>query len=216
MSQSLEKAHIKILNGKNEGDDILCRFNPTEYRIEKRVSYGDHKTLLNSPVAQFTSGTADQLSMELFFDTTDAAPTDQAADVRKVYTNGLDSLLSVDGELHAPPICRFVWGGGLDFTAVLVRADKRFTRFLPNGIPVRARVDVTFREYQTAEFQKSEIKHESTDKAKRWRVTEGDTLWLIAEQEYGDPSHWRTIAEANDLENPRVIEPGTTLSLPPL
>ncbi len=210
MSNSLEKAHIKVLNGKNEGTDVECKFNPTEYRVEKTVNYREHKTLLDSPVTQFTSGTADVLSMELFFDT-----TDDESDVRE-YTGAVDELLEVDGELHAPPVCRFVWGGGLDFTGVLVRGDKRFTRFLPNGVPVRARMDVAFKEYKTAEFQKSEIKHESTDKMKRWTVTEGETLWLIAEEEYGDPSHWRTIAEANDIENPRTLEPGTSISLPPL
>jgi nucleoid-associated protein YgaU len=51
---------------------------------------------------------------------------------------------------------------------------------------------------------------------KQWTVTEGETLWFIASKEYGDASHWRTIAEANDLENPRLLESGTTLSLPPL
>jgi nucleoid-associated protein YgaU len=51
---------------------------------------------------------------------------------------------------------------------------------------------------------------------KIWTVAEGDTLWTVAEEEYGDTSHWRTIAEANDIKNPRQLESGTKLSLPPL
>jgi nucleoid-associated protein YgaU len=149
--------------------------------------------------------------MELFFDS-----TGDESDVRTAAIDKLDALLEVDGSLHAPPRCRFVWGGGLDFKAVLVEADKRFTRFLPSGVPVRAWVAVTFKQYEDTELQKSEIKHESTDKMKQWTVTEGETLWFIAAKEYGDASHWRTIAEANDLENPRLLESGTTLSLPPL
>lgn len=211
MSGSLEKAYIKVLDGKNEGDKIECAFNPSEYRLQKSVGYTDHKTLLNVPISQFTSGAADLLSMELFFDS-----TGDESDVRVESLEKLDALLEVDGELHAPPRCRFVWGGGLDFKAVLVEADKRFTRFLPSGVPVRAWAAVTFKQYEDTELQKSEIKHESTDKMKQWTVTEGETLWFIASKEYGDASHWRTIAEANDLENPRLLESGTRLSLPPL
>lgn len=210
MTHALEKAQIKVLNGRKKNETIECAFNPSAYRVSKRTSYGAHHTLLNTPIQQFTSGNADVLSMELFFDT-----TDDDSDVRD-HTDRLDALLDVDGELHAPPLCQFIWGGGLNFTAFLVEADKQFTRFLPNGVPVRARVSVQFREYEKPEFQKSEIKHESTDKAKQWTVTEGDTLWLIAEEEYGDPAHWRTIADANDIENPRRLESGEKLSLPPL
>lgn len=209
-SGSLEKAYIKILNGSSAGTEIECAFNPQEYQVQKRVDYGDHATLLDVPIKQFTSGVADTLSMELFFDT-----TEDESDVRS-YTDQIDTLLSVDGSLHAPPLCRFVWGGGLDFKAHLVESNERFTRFLNDGTPVRAWVDVTFREYQPAPQQKSEIKHESTDKMKQWTVSEEDTLWLIAEEEYGDPAHWRTIAQANEIRNPRELEPGTRLALPPL
>lgn len=211
MSGSLEKAYVEVLNGKKSGKKIKCAFNPQEYQLTKSVGYSDHNTLLNTPIKQFTNGTADTLSMELFFDT-----TKKQKDVRSEYLDDLDKLLEVDGELHAPPRCKFVWGGGISFKAVLVEANKRFTRFKPDGTPVRAWVDVTFEQYEETEQQKSKIKHESTDKMKVWTVTEGDTLWNIASEEYGDASHWRTIAEANSLENPRSLEPGQRLSLPPL
>jgi len=208
---SLEKAHIEFLSGKNEGEKMMCAFNPQEYRLKKSVGYSEHKTLLNVPITQFTSGVADRLSMELFFDT-----TQEKKDVRSEYIDKLDSLLAVDGELHAPPKCRFVWGGGLDFEAILLEADKRFTKFRSDGVPVRAWVDVTFEEYKKPTQQRSTIKHESTDKMKIWTVSEEDTLWLIAAEEYGDTAHWRTIAQANNIENPRDLEAGMRLSIPPL
>lgn len=209
-SSSLEKAYIEIQNGSAAGTKIKCAFNPQEYQIRKSVEYDEHKTLLDVPVKQFTGGVADTLSMELFFDTT----KDETDVTNK--TGALDQLLEVDGQIHAPPYCRFVWGGGIDFQAFVIDTNKRFTKFLPDGTPVRAWVDVTFEQYKKAEQQKSSIKHESTDKMKLWTVSEDDTLWLIAEEEYGDTAHWRTIAEANDIENPRNLEAGTKLSLPPL
>ena len=217
---TLETAQILVLNGKHEGDSIDCKFNPTEYTVGKSVNYGDLKaTGSGASIMQFVDGNAETLSMELFFDTTDeldGSGDPAAADVRKQYTDMIDTLLAVDGELHAPPVCRFVWGDGIDFTALVEHAEKRFTKFLPSGVPIRARVQLQFTEYKTADYHKSEVSPESTDKTKRWTVAEGDTLWLIADEEYGDPSHWRTIADRNDITNPRQLSAGETLELPPL
>ena len=217
---TLETAQILVLNGKHEGDSIDCKFNPTEYTVGKSVNYGDLKaTGSGASIMQFVDGNAETLSLELFFDTTDELDGSRdpaAADVRKQYTDMIDTLLAVDGELHAPPVCRFVWGEGIDFTAVVEHAEKRFTKFLPSGVPIRARVQLQFTEYKTADYHKSEVSPESTDKTKRWTVAEGDTLWLIAYEEYGDPSHWRTIADRNDITNPRQLSAGETLELPPL
>ncbi|AFO55272.1 MULTISPECIES: LysM peptidoglycan-binding domain-containing protein [unclassified Natrinema] len=218
----LEKAQIMILNGKQKGETIDCKFNPNAYTVEKSVNYGELKaTGSGASIMQFVDGNAETLSMELFFDTSDeldskGSPNTERVDVRERYTKHIDTLLSVDGELHAPPVCRFVWGDGIDFTALVQRANKQFTKFLPSGVPVRARVNVVFMEYKTADHHKSEVSPESTDKTKVWTVTDGDTLWLIAAEEYGDSSHWRTIADHNDIEDPRAIEAGDKLELPPL
>lgn len=220
-SGKLEKAQISILNGKAQGETIECKFNPNSYTLEKSVNYGELKaTGSGASIMQFVDGNAETLSMELFFDTTDKLGDDNAStdelDVREQYTEYIDLLLSVDGELHAPPVCRFVWGDGIDFTALVERANKQFTKFLPSGVPIRARVSIVFKEFKTADYHKSEVSPESTDKTKVWTVNEGDTLWLIADEEYSDASHWRTIAEQNEIENPRAIEPGDRLELPPL
>ncbi len=220
-SGKLEKAQIIVLNGKLKGETIECKFNPNSYTLEKSVNYGELKaTGSGASIMQFVDGNAERLSMELFFDTTDelasADATDQAVDVREQYTNAIDHLLSVDGELHAPPVCRFVWGDGIDFTALVERANKQFTKFRPSGVPIRARVSIVFAEFKTADYHKSEVSPESTDKTKVWTVSEGDTLWLIAAEEYGDPARWRTIADQNEISNPRAIAPGDRLELPPL
>lgn len=222
-SGKLETAQIIILNGKKEGESIDCAFNPTEYTMDKSVNYGELKaTGSGASIMQFVDGNAETLSMQLFFDTTeeldesDGSPSQDAVDVRKQYTDYIDTLLTVDGELHAPPVCRFVWGDGIDFTALVESAEKRFTKFLPSGVPIRARVNVRFKEYKTADYHKSEVSPESTDKTKVWTVREGDTLWGIAAEEYGDSSHWRTIADQNGIADPRTLSAGDTLELPPL
>lgn len=207
----LEKAEIEILNGKHEGEIIPCLFNPPEYSTSKQLNYGELKaTGSGSSVQQFIDGSATSLSVELFFDTSQSQE-----DVRE-HVDLFDVLTGIDPELHAPPLCQFVWGKGIVFKALVESVNKHFTMFLPSGIPIRARVDVTFIEYKTSEYHQSEVSPESTDKTKAWTVTEGETLWYIADKEYGDSSYWRTIAEANDIQNPRALTPGEQLELPPL
>lgn len=207
---SLQTAYLEVLDGEDAGERIKLMFNPQEARITERVGYSEHEMLLNNPFPQFKGGKVTRVQILAFFDTSKSK-----TDVRE-YTKPIDRTMKVDGQLHAPPPCRFVWGGGLNFKCRLTKGDKRFTRFKKSGKPERAWYDMTMKKYKRPETQKSEIKHESTDKQKLWTVSEGETLMLIAEEEYGDRSHWRTIARANDVDNPRRLETGTKLSLPPL
>lgn len=209
-----EKVLIKVLEGEPfEGrQELPVTFYPTEYSLDKSLSYGEQNLPgLTSPVTQFGSGEAASLSMELLFDT-----YEEGLDVRKEYTDKLDALLEVDEELHTPPIVRVVWGNVTEYKWILESANKQFTMFLSGGTPVRARVDVTFKEYKPPDEQRREPPRSSADRTKVWRVTEGDTLWSIASKEYGDPEKWRTIATANDIEDPRTLRAGRELVLPPL
>lgn len=45
-------------------------------------------------------------------------------------------------------------------------------------------------------------------------VKENDTLWSIAEENFGTGYDWKDIAEANDIQDPNEIEVGQELKLP--
>lgn len=208
----LPKARIRVLEGREQGSDIRFRFNPEEYSVEKRMNYGEQRVAgVTTPLTQFVSGDSETLSMDLFFDVTEDATTDDVRD----RTERLDTLLEIDPGLHAPPTCRFVWGS-LEFKAVLESASTRYTLFHRDGTPLRATATVTFRRYRTPEEQSKDRPKQSADRRTVWEVTAGDTLWLIADAEYGDPTRWRPIAEANDIATPRDIDPGATLIVPKL
>jgi nucleoid-associated protein YgaU len=130
-------------------------------------------------------------------------------------TGKIARLLDVDPELHAPPTVQFVWGD-VHFRAVIERMTQRFTMFREDGIPVRATVNVTFKEYKTIEEQLNEKPNHSSDWTKLRVIGEGDRLCLIAAIEYGDPAVWREIAEANDIDNPRLLRVGDEIALPPV
>ena len=93
--------------------------------------------------------------------------------------DGPKGLMDIDSELHAPPVCLFIWGAFV-FQCIIERVSKRFTMFLPEGIPVRATLSVTLKEYREVDIQVKEIELHSPDVTKRWTVKQGDSLWSIA------------------------------------
>ena len=203
---------------------VPCMFNPEQLTVEKSNHYAAVNIPgLSTPVFQFVRGEARTVTMDLFFDT-----YEEGLDVR-IFTDritGWDAgsmfsklpdiakgLMDIDSDLHAPPICLFIWGAFI-FQCFIERATKRFTMFLPLGIPVRATVTVTLKEYREVDIQVKELNLQSSDLTKKRVVQEGDSLWSIAAKEYGDPADWRLIADANRIANPRRLETGRELLIP--
>ena len=209
-NSQLKKAFIQVLTADGDiKDEIEVHFYPTEYSLDKSNEYANINIPgLESPLLQFVRGGLETLTMDLFFDT-----YEKREDVRD-HTKKITDLLKIDSDLHAPPILRVIWSG-LNFICVLSKVGKKFTMFLPDGTPVRATLSVTFNEYRSELSEKETTLH-SRDRTKHYILKQGDSLWLIAAKEYGDPMMWRAIAEVNKIENPRMIEVGKEIVIPPL
>ncbi|UUZ78904.1 LysM peptidoglycan-binding domain-containing protein [Paenibacillus sp. P26] len=205
---SLTKAKIIVEGSDRQEIEVL--FNPKEYRLESSNKFA-WQTIpgLNAPIAQFVSGEATTLSMDLFFDT-----YEQGSDVR-THTSKVVKLLEVDKDLHAPPPCRFVWGS-LNFKGVIEKVSQKFTMFLDSGIPVRATLTVSFKAVMSMKEQFQHIPRQSADRTKQKPFNQGDQLWMMAAHEYENPGLWRAIARANKIDNPRHIEAGRKLIVPRL
>jgi nucleoid-associated protein YgaU len=110
-----------------------------------------------------------------------------------------------------------MWGS-LSFKAVVDSVRQTFTMFSPEGIPLRATVNVTFREYKSLEDQLAELNLQTSDRTRQRTLQAGDTLSGIAAEMYGVPTAWRHIADANSVALPSVIDlpAGVTLTIPPL
>lgn len=208
---NLTKAYVQPIAG-DDTSPIEVLFNPAEYSLER----GNHFQAsalpgLSNPMIQFVNGNADTLTMDLFFDTyTD----DGGSDVTKL-TRRFSALMEIDSSLHAPPPVRFIWGK-FQFQAVVERINEKFTMFLNDGTPVRATLNVTFKEYRTIQEQLEDAPRKSADRTQYVVFTDGDALWLIASRLYGDKSRWDTIARESGIEDPRDIEVGTEIVVPPV
>jgi nucleoid-associated protein YgaU len=219
----LAKAKIEVLDeaavDQDRGvlDSIPVQFNPTEYTLTKGAQIAEIAIPgIDSPILQFVAGQNEKLTLDLFFDTTLESPSGGVKPVTD-YTKKVYQLVKIQPKTHAPPKVRFIWGQGLAFVAIIESVTQKFTLFNPQGIPLRATLSVTFREYKTLQEQLRELKLESADHTKRHVVVQGETLAGIAAREYGDPGLWRVIADKNpQVEHLRRLAVGTELRLPPL
>jgi hypothetical protein len=201
----------KLLIKPEAGDELKALFNPKEIVFTKNCPWKEHHIQgADSPEKEFTSGEPFRLHMELFFDT-----YEEKKSVRE-HTNKLDTYITVNPDLHAPPKLTVVWGTALNFKCVLESLSVRFTMFKDDGTPVRAVANCTFAEYTPVEEQHQAKKRHSADHTKRRVVKQGDTLSYIAGKEYRDPRKWRVIADANLIDNPRDLAPGQELIIPPI
>ena len=140
---------------------------------------------LSQPLLQFVSGNVPTLEMELFLDTNEAVGVNgktiaaAGSDVR-LLTQQITGLMSIDSSTHAPPVLVFSWAS-LSFTCLLARVVQRFVMFLPDGTPVRARLQVSFQGYINAITESKEVKRAyGRLQTNAGRLAQGDTLSKIA------------------------------------
>jgi nucleoid-associated protein YgaU len=214
----------KLTITTEDGTQIEALYNPEKYSVTKGVQYAEIGIPgLDEPVLQFIRGQNEKVTLDLFFDTTEQGMVDNVMDVRTLTTD-VYSLLKVDTATHAPPRFTIEWGNGQSLfgqgatssLSVLESMTEEFTLFAPTGEPLRAKLTVTIRMASTVKLQFQETPRNSPDRTTAVMVVRGQRLSDIAYQQYGDPTQWRAIADANQLANPRFIDPGTTLTVPSL
>ena len=168
-------------------------FNPSEYQLTDGASYSEKKIPgLDGPILQYISGDATELSLNLFLDTyvPPAASSlisfgmpKQSTDVSNI-TKKIADATSIDGSMHRPPKVTFRWGS-LNFEGVVTKMNHTYTMFTESGMPVRAKVSLTFKSLISLKDTKRKSPFESPDRTKYRTPRHGMGLWEIANMEYG-------------------------------
>ena len=214
----MEFAKLRVKNlDKQEEFEVL--FNPTQYSIEASNSWKEQERIRMKPELQFTGQSLKKLTMELFFDT-----YEEKEDVRQ-HTSRITQLLVADideSNGKRPPRCELSWaqqnptGSDFPFVGVLESVTQQFVLFLSNGTPVRAKLSVSFKEYIPPTQQQQEHPQTTSFPAQTYTVKAGDTLSAIAGRLWDDPTLWRLLADENTIINPRILDPGRILTVPPI
>src|SRR6266566_8726 len=226
-----QQAMFVVTWHSGEIEFIPVQFNPTEFSLDKSAQIAEIAIPgLDAPLQQFVRGQSEKLTLDLFFDTTEDGMGTGATSVT-TYTDTIYQLVKIEPDRHAPPICTFIWNDkfpGTDisshlgnqrrneFQCIVENVKQKFTLFSPEGVPLRATLTVTLREYKTLDEQLKQLNLNSPDRTQSHIVQQGESLASIAAQHYRKPGEWRRIADANAIEDPRRIEIGAFLSVPPI
>jgi hypothetical protein len=195
------------------GPPWTALFNPTELAFTKKNRYNTTPSAGSSqPQTSYGAGEPAEISLDLFFDGTGVVESELTVEAR---VGKLLELGEFRQDTHQPYYLHLHWGT-FEFRGVLKQADVKYTLFERTGSPLRATVRITLQEVVAPEPLAREEGRESSDLYQRWLVAEGERLEAIAHEVYGSAAYWRPVAEANRLRNPRALDPGTLLVLPPL
>ena len=195
------------------GPPWLALFNPTQLAFTRKNTYRNTRsTGASAPDTSYAGGEPDQITLDLFFDGTGVSETAEGVAVR---IEGLLQLARLQSETHQPYYLHAHWGR-FDFRGVLTQADVTYTLFDRTGQPLRATVKVTLQEVVAPEVRSATERTTSPDLYQTWLVSEGDRLDVIAHEVYGDAAWWRPLAQANRVTNPRRLDVGSVLMLPPV
>lgn len=125
-------------------------------------------------------------------------------------------VLDYNSEKHAPRTVCIVWGEFIIEFASLTNVDIEFKLFGPDGTPLRAFANATFVESPPDAEREASTPSFSPDVTKVHVTKAGDSIHLLADKYYNDPSLYIEIARVNGLVSFRDLKPGTRLIIPPL
>ncbi len=197
---------------------VRLHFNPESVSVGKQASWDRSRAPSNGEAAgaQFVGAQPRTMTLEVFLDAGDHR-SDVQEQVEKLLDCCAPTGRSTTTKPASAPWVRLEWGRSRTtaFLAVVTRVDATYTRFAHDGAPLRATCSVTLEEVGGSTPRQNPTSG-GDGPVGTHRVVAGDTLPGLAWRAYGDPTRWRAIARANDLDDPAGVAPGTLLVLPVL
>lgn len=216
MTITVQRAELTI-----EGSGSLkCLFNPAEYTLRKRNAFAaESQPGTSVPVLQYAGGRPAEMTLELLFDVTLSSPQ---VDSVIPATDALFHAMEPTSKGSEPPTMVFKWGATESFTARLSDLEVQYVLFTADGTPIRAWARLTLVQAKPSpqRFNPGTLPPgqnpttRSSGAGSSWLVKLGDSLPSIAYASYGDQTAWRTIANANLIDDPFRLRTGTVLTIP--
>jgi nucleoid-associated protein YgaU len=215
MAASLVSAYIQCIDPDLPLPPINFAFNPEGYTVTTKAHWQRSPQPANPAPPQFKGVEAPSLDVKILMDAFAVPPIPPTVTIEQLKQLLLPTALSVADGGATAPIVMFGWGTNviLDM-AVVTKVAIAYERFLL-GVPVRATATVSLEGVPLPAplgFQNPTSGGLATRRTRT--MVEGDTLASIAYQEYKDPNKWRALAEANNIDDPMRVRPGSVLIVP--
>lgn len=229
---TLQRGQLRVFRSAKKGGgaepgkplgEVKFQFNPKEMSIQKTSKWNRdpaQKAWSCAP-AQFTGSDPCKLSLELFFDDTEATDTTDAK--RHLDSSVADRVEQLfrclvrdpaDPESW-PPLVQLEWGPVTSFLGFVSSVQAKYTLFAPSGTPIRATCSVTIEEMPQL-LAKQNPTSGTYGVHSEHTLVHGESLPGLAYQEYRDPALWRALAAFNDIDDPMRLRAGSTVVVPEL
>lgn len=213
----LKPAEIKDVSESPQSfGSVKFMFNPYQYSLSLQHTFQATGMGGNDPKVEITGVGQQKLTLnDIWFDTYETLLDDITTDM----TNLLKLMEPVKvGDATNPAKAdarkvKFTWGS-FSLECYISSITQTYVLFSKDGIPLRAKVNLTLVEYGTGSLPMQNPTSGGGPVERVWRVTSGDRLDTISAAVYKDATKWRMIATHNGIVNPLALRPGDELAIP--
>lgn len=203
--------------GMPAGPPLTFQFNPNSLSLSKGAGWVRHeaKSAKEAGVPEFTGTQPRKLSVELFLDSTGTHDGSTQVAVEILMSWCAPTLRSSETDAPSAPWVKFAWGtfNSVSFYGYLEDVQATYSLFDPDGSPLRATCNITITEAAGPALGQNPTSG-SRHPRRVHRLVSGDSLESLAQAEYGEPTAWRVIAEANGIDDPTRLPVGAQLLIP--
>lgn len=225
-SVKLAKAELRQLDAEykeeiNSEHNVKVQFNPETLKvsfanqIQTPEGSGDQR---GTPAQQFVGAGTTKLSLQLWFDVNAPQEGETLLDVRKM-TEKISYFITPaanpnDPKKFIPPAVRFIWGS-FQFDGLMESLEESLEFFSSEGIPLRASMSVNLTQQKIDKYKFVKDAPSRMPLPGTRPLTpapQGSNVQSLAANQ-GKTGDWQSIAAANGIENPRLLQPGQLLDM---
>jgi hypothetical protein len=216
-----------------DGKRVTVQFNPETLKVSfaNQITQEGAGSQKGTEALQFVGKGTTKLALQLWFDVTapmlpetkprrkneatGVTEVTEVTDVRKL-TEEVIYFITPQGkpEKRVPPAVLFLWGSFF-FAGIMDSLEESLEFFSNEGKPLRASISISLLQQDIAKFDKSKLGLPPDESVGTQPLTEapaGSTLPGLASSQ-GKGDNWQGIAEANGIENPRLLQPGQLIDM---
>jgi nucleoid-associated protein YgaU len=203
--------------GGPAGRPLSFQFNPDSLTLGKGAGWVRHeaKGAREVGVPEFTGSQPRRLGVELFLDSTEAHDGSTQQNVETLISWCSPTARSMESDAPSAPWVKFTWGTftTVSFFGYIEDVQATYSLFDPDGTPLRATCGITITEAAGPVLGQNPTSG-ALHARRVHRLVSGDSLESLAHREYGDPTAWRIIAQANGIDDPTRLPVGAQLLIP--
>lgn len=205
----MSKAYLEL-----DGQKIEFQFNPEDITMSRQAAWGESGEGKRSEgsVPEYAGPEPLEMRLKMRLDASNEESGDVSETVERLFEACAPTRKSLARDLPLPAAVTLGWDR-VYLHGYIKKVEATYTMFRSSGVPVRAECSIDFREFPP---EKSRQNPTSGGRGAQGyvQVLAGDTLAAVSYREYGDPSLWRALAEANSIDDPLRLVPGTELLVP--